>query len=607
MNQREVISNFIKENRPKFNEYFFQRDDDEIIQELMNVIYSCERSNEYFTIKVDSYRVVDDYDEINDILFHYYDDMTKNKSKSKKRDNQYEHINLSESYIRLLIVKYYIKDRTEDDYLDVIIAVPRIVDKFYFVINGITRSTLFQIVDGSTYNNGTSNAKTPAITLKITFMAARVKRYINRYTTTAGDQLDMTYYQSIIFNKSLAAAKYIFAKYGYYGAMSFLGLDNIIYITNKDPEDPSVYTFKRAWNFYINCDKNIVDSNPYVQAIITALYNGIIPGIPYEAIYDNLYWVRNLGAEFSGNVEEKILSVYAPEDGEEAQDTLEKGYSILDSFESIYDISTRDSIRLPLEDKETSYHVIRWIMREFNKLRIKDNLDIRCKKIRFATHIASLYAFKIAKGIYRVSDMNKKASIISIRKAIKTDPHYLLTAIARSGLAPYSNETSDKDSMLALKFTYKGVSGLGENSSQSIPDIYRSIHPSHIGRVDLDSSSDGNPGITGTICPYAPVYDGFFDEYQEPNTWEEEFLETMNDYNKARNLIDAFKMEETILGTDRTEEINVASEVVACMQQIIKPVMDADEGEYISLKEAELWQQQNISYIQQNNSNSEEK
>ena len=306
-------------------------------------------------------------------------------------------------------------------------------------------------------------------------------------------------------------------------------------------------------------------------------------------------------------MEEKILSVYAPEDGEDAQDTLEKGYSILDSFESIYDISTRDSIRLPLEDKETSYHVIRWIMREFNKLRIKDNLDIRCKKIRFATHIASLYAFKIAKGIYRVSDMNKKASIISIRKAIKTDPHYLLTAIARSGLAPYSNETSDKDSMLALKFTYKGVSGLGENSSQSIPDIYRSIHPSHIGRVDLDSSSDGNPGITGTICPYAPVYDGFFDEYQEPNSWEEEFLETLNDYNKARNLIDAFKMEETILGTDRTEEINVASEVVACMQQIIKPVMDADNGEYISLKEAELWQQQNISYIPQNSLNSEEK
>ena len=39
-----------------------------IIGALMNVIHSCERQNKYFTIKVDSYRVVDDYDEINDIL-----------------------------------------------------------------------------------------------------------------------------------------------------------------------------------------------------------------------------------------------------------------------------------------------------------------------------------------------------------------------------------------------------------------------------------------------------------------------------------------------------------------------------------------------------------
>ena len=43
-----------------------------------------ERDNEYFTIKVDSYRVVDDYDEINKILYNYYEDLTRNKTKAKK-------------------------------------------------------------------------------------------------------------------------------------------------------------------------------------------------------------------------------------------------------------------------------------------------------------------------------------------------------------------------------------------------------------------------------------------------------------------------------------------------------------------------------------------
>ena len=67
-NARELISDFIKDSRAPFNPIFFNRNEDNIVKELMNVIYSCERENPYFTIKVHSYRVVDNYDEINNIL-----------------------------------------------------------------------------------------------------------------------------------------------------------------------------------------------------------------------------------------------------------------------------------------------------------------------------------------------------------------------------------------------------------------------------------------------------------------------------------------------------------------------------------------------------------
>lgn len=583
MNQREFVSQYIDNNRPKFNPDYFVRDENAIVEELMNVIHSCERENQYFTIKVDSFRIVDDYDEINEILYNYYEELTKNKSKSKKKDNRYGYINLNESCIRLLIVRYYIKDRTNEDYLDVIIAIPRIIDKYYFKINGVMRSTLFQIVDGSTYNNATSNAKVPSITLKIIFMAVRVTRYYNSLVTTEGEELKLTYYHSRIFNKGVSAVKYILAKYGYYGGLKFLGLEGSVYITNTDPHDDDMYTFEVYDGAYISSPKFLLERNVLLQSVIITLYNNIIEGIPFEAIFDNLYWVRSLGVEFSGGGSERLISIYEADDA--TTDTLDKGYSILDSFESIYDISTKKSIHLPPEDKETTYHIFRWIMREFNALRLKDNLDIGCKRIRFAEYIASLYAFKIAKGIYRVSDMNKKATIISIRKAIRTDPNYLLMAITKSGMVSYRNMVSDMDSMQALKYTYKGVSGLGEGSNQSIPSIYRSIHPSHIGRVDLDSSSDGNPGITGTLCPYAPNYDGFFQDYQEPNTWEREFMETMRDYKAVLNLKDALTFEEKILGTDKSEQIGVASEVIASMQQIIKPVIYADQGEIISLED----------------------
>lgn len=581
MTQREAVSKFIDENRPDFNPVYFQRDEEEIITELMNVIYSCERHNQYFTIKVDSYRVVDSYDEINRILCEYYDNLSRNKSKSKKRDNPYEYINLNESYIRLLIVRYYIKDRVEEDYIDVIIAIPRIIDKYYFMINGIMRSTLFQIVDGSTYNNGTSNAKIPSITFKIVFMALRLTRYYLSIQSTEGESMRLTHYYSRVFNKGVSAAKYIFAKFGFYGGLEFMGLSGTISVTDKDPVNSDLYTFKIDDSIFVNCPKFIMDKNVLVQSVVSTLCTSIVPGMGFENVFRDDFWVRSLGVEFSGGGAERLLAILNGDDS--TPDTIDKGYSILDSFESIYDISTKESIRLPESEKATSYHILRWIMREFNPLRMKSNLDIGCKKIRFAGYIASLYAFKIARGIHRVSDMNKKATILSIRKAIRTDPNFLLVAITKSKMVSYRNMVSDMDAMQALKYTYKGVSGLGEDSNNSIPYIYRFIHSSHIGRVDLDSSSDGNPGITGTICPYAPNFDGFFDDYQEPNTWEAEFLETMEDYKKAMGLKDALIFEQSILGTDKGEEIAVASEIVASMQQIIKPFLYANEGQPVDI------------------------
>lgn len=589
LTQQELMARFAQASRDKFNPVLFERNEDDIIKELLNVIKSCERHNQFFTIKLDSYRVVDDYDEINSILFNYYENLTKNKAKSKKRDNQYGYINLNESRIRLLIVKYYIADRNTSDFVDVIIAVPRIIDKYYFNINGIMRSTLFQIVDGSTYNNGTSNAKIPSITLKIIFMATRVTRYYNTLKTTKGEDLRLNYYHSRIFNKGISAAKYILAKLGYYGFMEFMGIQNSIFITDYDISDtnPEYYTFKIDDNIYINSPKFLLDSNPVIQSVVVTFYNSLIPGLPYQIIFDDKFWVRSLGAEFSSGPRDKILNIIDPDD-DSVPDTLEKGYSILDSFESIYDISTKESIRLPESEKATTYHVIRWIMREFNALRMKDNLDISIKKIRFAEYIASLYAFKIAQGIYRVSDANKKATVESIRKAIRTDPNFLLVAITKSKMISYRNMVSDMDSMQALKFTYKGVSGLGENSNQSIPNIYRSIHPSHIGRVDLDASSDGNPGITGTICPFTPIYNGFFDDYQEPNSWEQEFMVTMDAYKKARNLKDALVFEENVLGKNKSEDILVARDTISHMQEIISPVIYADEGEIINVSLEDL-------------------
>lgn len=577
MNQREMISKYVDSKELKFNPDLFIRNDMEIVEELKNTILSCERCNEYFEIRVLEFKVVDDYDDINKILCDYYNNLTKNKSKTKRKDNQYEYINLKESDVRLLIVKYYIRAKDGEDTLDVIIIVPRIVEKYYFRINGTMRSTLYQIVDGSTYNNATSNAKNPSITLKIIFMAARVYRYYIDLPLIEGGTIKAVHYSSRIFNKSVSALKYILAKYGYYGTMSFMGLEGI-YLTDHNLRDENMYTIPCNEKIYVNVEKYLFDNNFVVQSFVATLFTGIIPGLKYEQVFDEKYWVRCLGADFNNIDAERLLTVINEGDIT-LTDPCVKGYSILDSFESIYDISTRKAIHLPEEEKKDMYCIFRWMLREFNNLRLKDNLNISIKKIRFAEYVASLYAMKVARGIYRVADSNKKATLSTIVKAIRTNPNYLPTAISRCKMVSYRNMVNDLDSLTALKFTFKGISGLGESSNNSVPLIYRSVHHSHLGHIDLDSSSDGNPGMTGTICPFAEIHDGFFTDYQEPNFWEEEFHKTVEAYRKTIGLKEVLTFEHKVLKKNNIAAMRIVNEVSDTMKQLINPIVYVNEGE----------------------------
>jgi hypothetical protein len=100
-----------------------------------------------------------------------------------------------------------------------------------------------------------------------------------------------------------------------------------------------------------------------------------------------------------------------------------------------------------------------------------------------------------------------------------------------SNLISYRDLVNDNDATAALKYTYKGISGLGEDGS-SIQPMYRYIDPSHVGILDLDSSSVSDPGMSGMICPMTDIYGTSFSEYQEPNTWREQYKGLQEEWKK---------------------------------------------------------------------------
>lgn len=560
-NQREFIHDYNDKHREKFNKNLFKRQDSDIVDALRYIIYSIER-NSTFTIKVLNFEVIDNYDDVNHILWEYEDfiinkgkkptESTKKKSSKKKKVNVYDFINLNDSDINLIKVTYYIqitekKRGLVDDTIVVYIAVPRIVDGFYFRLNGNIYSAMYQIVDASTYNNSASkNSKKQSITFKTVFTPIRVYRYSINLKDINGYAIPTTYFIINVFRKSVLIMKYFLAKFGFFGCMEFLhisGVNVMTSIDNVDKENNYVFPIR---DYFIVAPRYLYDNIQIMQSFVYTIYSilNYMKDAEHGEIFGTDFYLRALGADF---VSKNVDSIY------------EKGLSLLESLEFNYDDMSRADLKLDIEDKDDIYRVLRWMIYEFNALRQKDNLDITTKKVRYAEYIASLYATRLATGIYRLSDKGDKADLAEIRKAIMIPPMYLINAIIKCELVNYKNCVNDLDSIIALKYTYKGIAGIGEKSN-AVSDAYRSIQPSHLGRVDIDSSSNSDPGVSGTICPYVNLHDGHFDEYSEPSTWRNDILRLIDTYRAIDNrlvmcnIINDHNLSETKRDTKVVEE-----------------------------------------------------
>ena len=556
-NQYSFIREYNDKNRPQFNPELFNRSDDAIIEVLKKVILSIERDR-YFVIKVKNFTVVDDYQQIRTLLREQEKFKSKNKNK-QKIDDKYNYIPLKDSDIRLLIVDYYLEvpnpkeGSPRSKNLRVLIEVPKIVDKYYFRIFGNIYSSLYQVVDGSTYNNSNSaNPKSQNIAFKTLFMASRIYRYIEKLKMTNGETKECIWYMSNIFKKNCPLMRYLLARFGFYQTCQLLKV-NDLYISDHDIEKDDYYTVKKN-NMYISLPKYIYDNDPVAQSLMYTVYNSISRETSLNNVYSLEYWIAMLGDSYNNK-------------------SVEKGLNVLDSLESILDIPTQENLKLPEECKKNIYDIIIWILREFNELRKKDNLDISTKRIRYEEYFGAIYAIKLATGLYRISDEASKLPIDRLEKAIYTFPDFLLKQISKDSLVNYNNSVNDMDAITALKFTYKGVSGVGDGNTASIPVNYRQVHPTHLGRLDLDSSTANDPGLSGMLCPMASIHNNFFSDYKEPNNWRAEVDQVLAQYAQLEGLKNALEYQGTINGVNVEEQrLAVIQDTLSSIEKLITPI-----------------------------------
>ena len=204
MNQAEVLYHYNKATRDPFNPDIFKRDEDKIIYYLEQMLLSCQRTmgvEGYFTLHIENFTVVEGYKECREILAKYQEAAINKSAKIKAAmDNRYTYIDLKPTDLKLLIVTFKIETYEGVERFENIIAIPRIVDKFFVNINNNKRSILFQLVE-STYNNATSSSKHRMITLKSIFNAIRVFRHVDTKTTTKREAISLVTFDADIFNK----------------------------------------------------------------------------------------------------------------------------------------------------------------------------------------------------------------------------------------------------------------------------------------------------------------------------------------------------------------------------------------------------------------------
>ena len=514
------MRNFNDANREHFNQEFIKRDNRVAVECLKKIAYSCERDR-YFTLKVLETREIWDYDEIYSTLREYEE---KKKKKGKNSENPYDYINIKDSDFMLLAIKYFIRhngiERQEIkkegrkkeqiivtnpwEILEVLIAIPIFRRKYYYRLNGNYYDTSFQIVDGSTYNNanivGAGKKKADCNTFKTMFTPIKVYRtFKNLVDFYSKNQIRCVLYTSMIFDTTVNFMDYIISNYGLYGAFHFLDI-HCVRISSEPISDDKWYNFQRH-DIFISCPKECI-ADPMIQSLVVTIYDIVKKNTSVDMLFNIRFWLQNLGKSFRNA-------------------SVDKGLFMLDSIDGVYDIITHESLRLPEEEKKDIYSIFRWLMREFEYINDKDNIDITLKRMREpGEYISHIYATKMSTGLKRASELGKRVTLHTVIKFVNTQPMWLINQIINmNNLVDYRDLVNDNDGNIITKFTYKGISGLGDNGA-NVPQLYKHVNATHAGILDLDASTESDPGMSGLVCPMAQLYENYyFSDYQEPNFW----------------------------------------------------------------------------------------
>ena len=122
--------------------------------------------------------------------------------------------------------------------------------------------------------------------------------------------------------------------------------------------------------------------------------------------------------------------------------------------------TTKKVLKLPEYHCEDIYALLRWIMENFNDLRLKDNCDLNNKRLRCNEYISSLLTKEFSRRLNRIISMGDKVTIDNLKELFKFPGDILIQKMHSSGILRFDDSVNDMTFWSKFKYTSKGPHSL---------------------------------------------------------------------------------------------------------------------------------------------------
>ena len=510
----KMLSDYCRTFDDKLNLPLINR---ELDKPLYMYVYETIKSLEVFdSVKIIGYEYKENPNEIK------LNDYQRNRMQGGKKvqDDPVEVMFMSESRCGELTIHYElsIDVKQEDGTTKMMskkysknILIPIKDDDGYYMLKGKRYILMYQLVDSTTYS--TSNS----VVLK-SIMPIVLKRKSKVIHDVDRNPFTIPIYSTAIFKNEINMMLLFFAKMGFKEGLRYLSMEKVIELTNSLDDDLDKYVyFKISQEAFIKVNRFAFEESIEVKSVAGMILESVNNRATVKDMQDKNFWLEKLGHQ--PNIQQPNFK-------------RAKARNLLLSVDRMMDMTTRRTLNIAADHKDSMYSALRWMFMNYNELKSKRIMDITNKRLRDNEYIAALMTRELSNTLYRIMSKVRKPqsrNLNTLEELFSFRGDILINNLYNSGLFKFDDVVNDMDFWSKLKYSIKGPNSQGGSSGKTIATCQRGIDPSFVGRIDLNVVGNSDPGSTGILTPFIETFGLNISDKKEPETKQFELMQIIEE------------------------------------------------------------------------------